>query len=208
MKIKIKKRHKAFKVWYIVSVLIIIMVIMSTSYSLWKTELNIEGNIKVTYTEQQLPIQIPSRGEVDNIERFTTNTEMTALATTIYRVTAEEYVGNTITTTIKHEYKQVTNWVYPDVKITFQIPNTTDKTFTNGKIELVSSNDPNGVWTDMGYSTSNATIEPGGSAEMSVTGTLRGNQNVADNTYYNFNITYRIDGVIHYFHYNVKLLPR
>lgn len=207
MKNKIKRRNKAFKSWYVILILIVIIILMSTSYSLWQTELKVQGTITSKYEPPDLPIQIPSQGKDDNgIDRVTVNTDMKFALTTIFEVTDEVYENNKITTTISHVYHQVLGSTSPSMKITFSIPNSANKTFTNGTISLTDYNDSNSTLENLDYTVSPTTIEPGDSSTVTITGKVRGNRDVADNTFYNFTITFNIDGVKHYFYYSIIFL--
>lgn len=209
MKYKIKRKRKTFKVWYICFILIIVLILMSTSYSLWNTNLYIKGDVTLEYQEPELSVNVPSQGRDDNgIDRVTVNADMVVMWQDIYRVTAEEYEGNTITTTIKHIYmQQWGTWFNPDLNISFEIQNNTSQDYTDGMIELIEYSDNNNIFQGLSYTTSNTTITAGGSSEISISATLRGNQTVADNTYYSFAISYMVEGVRRYFYYNVILLP-
>ena len=209
MKYKFKRKNKTFKSWYILVILIIIIILMSTSYSLWQTNLYINGTVVGELNLPELPVEVPSQGTDENgIDRVTVNTSMDFWGTDIYEVTDEEYNGNTITTSIRHLYKQWFGSSNPEVTISFEIQNNTDKNFTNGAIDLIDYNDGNGIFQNLEYTTSNATITPGESSKISISVRLKGNEDVADNTYYNFAITYEIEGVKYYFYYNIILIPR
>lgn len=208
MKYKIKRKKKTFKTWYILLVLIIVIILMSSSYSLWQTNLYINATIIGNLDLPELPVVVPSQGTDENgINRFTTNTSMNFAFTEIYRVTAEEYSDNTITTTIKHMYKQWFSSSNPEVTISFDIQNDSDKSFENGKIELIEYNDSNGIFTNLNYSISNVILEQGDRGEVTISGTLRGDKDVSNNTYYNFAIKYEIDNIKYCFYYNIILLP-
>lgn len=206
MKYKIKRRNKTVKTWYIVFIFIVIIILMSTSYSLWQTKLYING--KIAAEIKSLPVEIPPQGTDENgIDRVTTNTSMDFIGTEIYRVVSEEHVENTITTTIQHVYKQWFGTSNIDTTISFNFQNTTDKDFTNGEINLIDYNDANNILYNLNYTISNATVSPGESAEVQISGRLRGNEDVADNTYYHFVITYYIENVKYYLYYNIIILP-
>lgn len=209
MKIKIRRKKKALSKWYICIFLLIILIFSSIAYSLWSTDLYIYGQVSGEYSEEpDLPVEIPSQGEDSNgVNRFTSSSNITALGQEIYRVTLEEYEGNTITTTIQHIYKQSTSWFYPTATITLTIPNDNSLDLTDGTIELTESNDPNSIFQNVTYTLSDTTITAGGTTTATISGKLRGNQTVGDNTYYKFTINYNIGNVKFYFYYTIILLP-
>ncbi len=208
MKIKIKRRKKGFKNAYIVVLLMIVLIFISTSYSLWKTTLTINGTVTGVYSEPKLPVEIESLGEnSDNVNRFTSNTSLKTLGVDIYKVVDETYEDNVITTTIQQVYKQSTGLNIFRVKptITLTIPNNTSSVFTNGTVTLIEYNDPNSIFQNITQSIS-TTITEGSTGTVTISGTLRGNYDVATNTYYKFKITYDVDGVTCVFYYNLIFL--
>lgn len=208
MKNKIRRRKGILNKWYILLVLLVILIFISSSYALWSTRLYINGTVIGKKEAPELPVEIPSQGTDSNgVNRYTSNTKLTFLVWEIYRVVSEEYTGNTITTTIKHLLKQSYSWSSITPTITLTIPNNTSSTFTDGKIELIDSKDTNNVFQNLSYKVSSTTINAGGTADVTISGTLKGNLNVANNTYYNFAITYKIGDVVYAFYYNIILLP-
>lgn len=51
------------------------------------------------------------------------------------------------------------------------------------------------------------TIVEGATGTVSVSGQLRGDKDVATNTYYKYKITYNVNGIENVFYYNINLLP-
>lgn len=217
MKYKIKRRRKVFKTWYILLILIVILVVISTSYALWSTTLYINGTVSGTYEEPKLPVEIPSQGTDSNgINRYTSNVDMIVdingwIQREVYTVQNEEYnqSENKITTTIKQSYVQSILRNTVTAEITLQIPNNTSSDFVNGQITLTESNDTAGIlrgsWT--GTLSDNNTISAGGTATVTITGSLKAYTTVASNTYFNFTISYEVDGVTYYFYYNLVFVP-
>lgn len=209
MKYRIKKRRKAFKQWYILIILVIILISISSSYALWSTRLYVNGIVTGEKTEPKLPVEIPSQGtDTNGVNRYTSNTDLSFLGTEIYRVISEDYQENTITTTIKHMYKQSFSWSSISPTITLTIPNNTGSTFTNGIVELIDSNDTNQIFQNVSTKLSSDTIQAGETANVTITGKLKGNKEVANDTHYNFVIRYNIGEVVYNFYYNIILLPR
>lgn len=209
MKIKIKgrKKHNILNTWCIVIVFIIILLLISTSYSLWSSELYIKSDISAQYVPPKLPIEIPA---VEN-DRYTTNVDMNLPGISwvdIYTVQSDEYdrINNILTTTIVQENYSLIYFVETTLEISFTIPNNTDTVFSNGEIKLVESNDENNIATISNTSVTQE-IQSGGTGTVTISGSLKCNTTVADNTYYNYEISYEIDGVKHYFYYNLIILP-
>lgn len=62
MKYKVR-RKKVFKTWYIFAILIVILVVISTSYALWSTTLYINGTVTGTNKQTEIPVTlIPKSG--------------------------------------------------------------------------------------------------------------------------------------------------
>lgn len=208
MRNKIKRKKGILNKWYILLILFVVLIFVSSSYALWSTKLYIYGTVIGEKKAPELPVEIPSQGTDSNgVNRYTSNTNLTFIWQEIYRVVAEEYNGNTITTTIQHIYKQQYSWSNIRPTITLTIPNNTSSTFTDGKIELIDSKDTNNVFQNVSYKVSSTTIDAGGTADVTISGTLKGNLDVANNTYYNFAITYKIGDTEYAFYYNIILLP-
>lgn len=210
MKIKIRRRRKTFKVWYLLVVLIVILIFISSSYALWNTKLYINGNVSFTYTEPQLPVEIPSQGtDANGVNRFTTGGQFKFWNQDFYKVVDETYSDNIITTTLQENYKQILLQNSVSADITLTIPNNTSSDFTDGTIELIEQNDTNGVLNGSFSTTlSSTTISAGETATATITGSLKGYVNVATNTYYNFAISYKIGETRYYFYYNLIILPK
>jgi hypothetical protein len=206
MKTKIRRKKKAFKQWYIFIILVVILVSISSSYALWSTKLNINGVVTGKKEPPSLPVEIPSQGTDSNgVNRYTSNTTISIAWQECYRVVDEEYSGNTITTTIQQVYKQVWFQTTASVSITLQIPNNTNSTFTDGNVELVEYKDANSIFQNVKgtLASTDKTISPGGTETVTISGSLKGYTDVAENTYYNFVISYKVDGITYYFYYNI-----
>lgn len=208
MKYKVKRKRKQLKQWYLFAILAVILVCISTSYALWGTSLYINGTVTGEKEEPSLPIEVPSVGTDENgVTRYSANTSMTALGVTIYEVVAETYEDNIITTTIQHKYSQSTTYFNPNVTITLTIPNNSSSDFTDGKIEIIEQQDSNSIVQNLQYSLSNTTLLTGETTTVTISCKLKGNKDVADNTHYNFAISYTVGDARCYFYYNLIILP-
>ena len=204
---KFEKKKKTIKTKYIFLIIIFILVFTSISYSRLSTELNITGSITGKYTKPDLPIVIePEKDDSGDSTRFSTNTDMSLLGTDIYKVVSDEYDGNTLTTTIQHVVKKYTSWFNPTPTFTITITNNNSKDFTDGQIELLESSDKNGIVTGLSKNVTSE-IMAGSTGKITISATLRADKNVANNTYYNFAISYKLGDVRYYFYYNLIILP-
>ena len=211
MKYKIRKRKKTFMTWHIVLALILMLILISTSYSLWSSELYINGTVTGKYTEPELPVEIPSQGTDSNgVNRFTGGGKVNFLGQKFYIITKEEYQDNIITTTFQQNYIQSWWQNTATLSITLTIPNNSDTNFTDGKIEIVDSSDSNGIFNgDISYNVSSTTINPGETATVTIRGNLKGYVTLNNNnTHYNFVISYKVGEVKCYFYYNMIFLPK
>ncbi|MGN1270287.1 MAG: hypothetical protein ACI4UU_05435 [Clostridia bacterium] len=209
MKYKIRKRKKTFKTTYLLVILIVILICISSSYAIWTARLYINGTVIGEKTEPSLPVEIPEQGQDENgVTRYSVNTSMQWGGVTIYEVISETYENNTITTTIQHKYKQWLSGTSPQPTITLTIPNNSGSDFTDGKIELIDSQDTNSIVQNLSYNLSKTTLINGDTTDATITCTLKGNKDVADNTHYNFAISYTVEETRFYFYYNLIILPR
>lgn len=208
MKYKIRTKKKTFKTTHLFVILTVILICISSSYALWSTRLYINGKVIGDKTNPSLPVVIPDKGKDENgVTRYSSNTSMNWATTAIYEVTSETYEKNIITTTIKHKYKQLLSSTSPEPTITLTIPNNSGFDFTDGKIELIESQDTNSIVQNLSYNLSKTTIINGDTTNATISCTLKGNKDVAANTYYNFAISYTIGEARFYFYYNLIILP-
>lgn len=188
-------------------ILIASLICASIGYSYWTANLSIGGTIIAKGTTN-LPVEIPPIGQDSNgVNRYTSSALFTFLGVQIYKVVDEKYEGNTITTYIKHVYKQTFDTSTVGAEISLTIPNNTSDIFTDGKIELTEYNDNNARFNDVKCNLSSNTIASGETTKATVTGTLKGRNTVADNTYYYFRISFNLNGETRYFYYNIIFQP-
>ncbi len=207
MKSKIKRKVKINNTVFIVLLLIVILLFISTSYSLWSTDLQINGTITTNYSGKKLPVELEPLGNDKNgVNRYTSNTTLEVIGVEIYKVVDEKYENNTITTTIKQTYKQIFSIFNVKPEITLTIPNNTSDMFVDGKIELIEYNDSNNIFQNRTHTVSETIVE-GATGTVSISGQLRGDKDVATNTYYKYKITYNVNGIENIFYYNINLLP-
>ena len=204
---KIKKRRKQISTISLMIIMFVIITTISIAFSLWSSELIIDGKVTIGYVEPKLPVQIPSTGTTDGITRYTVNTKLTWALTTIFEVLDETYEGNTITTSLRCVYKQLldSSFIEPEIRLT--IPNNTADTFTNGTLTLYEYNDTAGTVTERSETLSSTTIAPSGTATVKIKCTLS-SKSIDDNTYYHYKIAYDVGGKTCYFNYILKVLPK
>lgn len=206
-KYKIKKRRKPIKTAYIFLVILIICIMMATGYSIFSTELNINGTVNLipkTY------IEIPSVGEDENgVTRFTGsyNFNDTWLGIEVFRITSETSEGNVITTNL--QVINTTYWIFDlaaNANITLTIQNNSGYTFTNGSISLLESNNTQ-VMTNGNQVLYKTTVENGGSTVATITGTMT-SKYVTTGTYYKYQIQFDVNGTTQYFYYIINMIPK
>ena len=96
MKSKIKRKVKINNTVFIVLLLIVILLFISTSYSLWSTDLQINGTITTNYSGKKLPVELESLGNDKNgVNRYTSNTTLEVIGVEIYKVVDEKYETTT-----------------------------------------------------------------------------------------------------------------
>ena len=204
---KIKKRRKQISTISLMIIMFVIITTISIAFSLWSSELIIDGKVTIGYVEPKLPVQIPSTGTTDGITRYTVNTKLTWALTTIFEVEDETYEGNTITTSLRCVYKQLFDSSFIEPEITLTIPNNTTDTFTNGTLTLYEYNDTAGTVTERSETLSSTTIAPSGTATVTIKCKLS-SKSIDDNTYYHYKIAYDVGGKTCYFNYILKVLPK
>lgn len=206
-KYKIKKRRKPIKTAYIFLIILIICILMATGYSIFSTELNINGTVNLI---PKTDIEIPSVGEDENgVTRFTGSSKFTSprLGIEVFRITSETAEGNVITTNL-----QVINTTFlglnlvAEAEITLTIQNNSGYTFTNGSIILLESNNTQ-IMTDGNQVLDKTTVENGGSAVATITGTMT-SKYVTTGTYYKYQIQFDVNGSTQYFYYIINMIPK
>lgn len=181
---------------------------MATGYSIFNTELKINGT--ATAKHQKTDIEIPTVGEDENgVTRFTGSSKFNSpvLNIEVFRVTSETSAGNVITTNL-----QVINttWLWITVStnatITLTIENNSGYTFTNGKIELIDNNNTQ-VMNNGNQTLDKTTVENGETAVATITGTMYGAY-VTAGTYYKYQISFDVNGETQYFYYIINITPK
>lgn len=196
------------KTVYIFIIILVICVAMATGYSIFSTELKINGT--AIAKPQKTDIEIPSVGEDENgVTRFTGSSKFNSptLNIEVFRVTSETAVGNVITTNL-----QVINttWLWitlaTNATITLTIENNSGHTFTNGKIELIDYNNTQ-VMTKGTQTLNKTTVENGDTAVATIKGTMYGAY-VTAGTYYKYQISFDVNGETQYFYYIINITPK
>ena len=206
-KYKIKKRRKPIKTAYIFLVILIICIMMATGYSIFSTELNINGTVNLI---PKTDIEIPSVGEDANgVTRFTGSSHFNSpfLGREVFRITSETSEGNVITTNL--QVINTTFWginLAADAEITLTIQNNSGSTFTNGSIILLESNNTQ-VMTNGNQVLDKTTVENGGSAVATITGSMK-SVYVTEGTYYKYQIQFDVNGSTQYFYYIINMIPK
>lgn len=215
MKYKIKRKKRTIKVTYICLILLVIIVLMSTSYSLWQTNLYINGTVDINYVEPELPVELVDQGN----GRFSTNTSFTIgegiLADyDIFTVSGDTNNGNTVTTNIVNAGKPswIIAWMYPDtvtVTVTMSIQNNSGFTFTEGRLEgennVNEEYDPNNRITPASANLSTTTVQNGESVTLTAEVTFDTKNNITVGSYVNYKISFLCDGARRYYNYRIQV---
>lgn len=202
-KIKKIQKNKNVKTRYFVVVLIVVLLCIFCSYAYFQTTLKVKGSVRA-YRDFDLPVEIPSKGKDSNgVNRYTSTTDFVYLGATIYKVVAEEYTDNEITTTIQQTRKSWLYLVRTGATITLTIPNNSNYDFTNGTVELIESKDDNSVFTSVNGTLTSTTVQKGSTVDVKIKGNYVGNVSVASNTHFKFRISFDVDGAKSYFYYNL-----
>ena len=192
------------KTMYIFLMILVISITMATGYSLFSTELTINGAVTLT---PELEIEVPSQGTDENgVDRFTANpTVENLLGMELLRVVDEQAVGNSITTTM--QVVSTLSFFGSSLEINLEIKNGSKNTFTNGTITLLESSDTGGALTSRTQTISAATVEPGAITTATVGGTVRVG-NIEAGTYYKYRILFDTSEGEKVFYYTLKLEPQ
>ena len=123
MNYKIKRKKRTIKVSYICLILLVIIVLMSTSYSLWQKNLYIQGTVDINYLEPELAVEVVKPDS--NSDRLSTNTSFVSVGILyrVFEVLGDEYENNnTVVTKLENANKVL--WIgsfNKDVTFTFTI---------------------------------------------------------------------------------------
>ena len=181
---------------------------MATGYSIFKSELIINGTVNVT---PKVDIEIPEVGEDENgVTRFTGDSSFDSplLGREVFRVIEETAKGNTITTML-----QAINTTFLGIKlvanaeITLTIENNSGKTFTNGNIQILEYSDTGEAVINENHTLSKTTVENGDTAIATITGDMY-SANVVTGTYYKYVISFDVNGITENYYYILNMLPK
>ena len=213
MKYKIKRKKRTIKVSYVCLILLVILVLMSTSYSLWQTNLYINGTVDINYIEPELPVEVVTQGD-----RFSTNTSFqiggNLINYNIFTVNGDENDGNTVTTNIVNADKPnwIIAWMYQDtvtVTFTMTIQNHSGFTFTEGRLEgennVNEEYDPDNRITPASANLSTTTVQNGENVTLTAEITFATKENITMGSYVNYKISFLCDGARRYYNYKILI---
>ena len=177
---------------------------MATGYSIFSTELKINGTAIAKLVEQE--IVVPPKGQDDNgVDRFSASTKVENLfGMELLKVTQEECVGNFITTTMKVQSTLALGG--KTLQISLDIQNGSKNTFTNGTIELIEYSDTRNSFTSRTQTLSAITVEPSASTTATIKGSIYVGR-IQTGTYYKYKISFESNDEIKEFYYTLKLEP-
>lgn len=205
MKYKIKRKKTTIKVSYICLTLLVIIVLMSTSYSLWQKNLYINGTVTGEYVEPELPVDIvrPSN------DRLTTNTNLTGglFGVSVFRFESDTIDGNTVVTRITNGDK---TWLTQTITVTFSmtIQNNSGNTFTDAEIQVEEydpSNRINPTSTNVNDLLSTTIVTNGNSVTLAAEIRFTATDDVTVGSYVNYKISFLCDGVRRYYNYQILI---
>lgn len=205
MKYKIKRKKRTIKVSYVCLILLVILVLMSTSYSLWQTNLYINGTVTGKYVEPELPVDIvrPSN------DRLTTNTNLTGglFGVSVFRFESDTVEGNTVVTRITNGDK---TWLTQTITVTFSmtIQNNSGNTFTDAQIQVEEydpSNRINPTSTNVNDLLSTTTVTNGNSVTLAAEIRFNATDDITVGSYVNYKISFLCDGVRRYYNYQILI---
>lgn len=205
MKYKIKRKKRTIKVSYVCLILLVILVLMSTSYSLWQKNLYINGTVTGKYVEPELPVDIvrPSN------DRLTTNTNLTGglFGVSVFRFESDTVEGNTVVTRITNGDK---TWLTQTITVTFSmtIQNNSGNTFTDAQIQVEEydpSNRINPTSTNVKDLLSTTTVTNGNSVTLAAEIRFNATDDITVGSYVNYKISFLCDGVRRYYNYQILI---
>lgn len=203
IKIKRNKRKQNVSVKFIIIIAIILVALMSTAYSVWTTNLNINGNVILEYVEQKLP----ATPVMQSSSRYTTNTALTSKfwwrTTTAFSVYQDTYEENTVTTELSKEEDTVASTITPTFTITLK--NNSNYTFTEGTI-TTTEDDSYGYITPSSQSLSSKTVSSGGTTKLTCAVKLQSNTEIPTGSYIQYNICFKVNEIKEYFHYKILMV--
>lgn len=205
MKYKIKRKKRTIKVSYICLVLLVILVLMSTSYSLWQKNLYINGTVTGEYTEPELPVDIVKPSN----DRLTTNSDLTGgwFGISVFRFESDETNGNTVITKITNGSK---TWLTQTITVTFSITlqNNSGSTYTDAQIEVEEydpSNRINPTSTNVNDLLSTTIVQSGNNVTLTAEISFEARYDITVGSYVNYKISFLCDGVRRYYNYQILI---
>jgi hypothetical protein len=210
-KYKFRKQKKQIKTVYIFIIILVICTTIATGYSIFNTELKING----TAILKTPAVITPPDTVVDenNVTRFTSDAKFTTptLGITMFKVESEEYDGiNTITTNLRTMNNQsIFGRPYEaSSNITLNITNNSGQTFKNGTINVIDYSDTKTAFGSRSQILSSTTVEDGSEVTITITGKMYGAY-VTEGTFYKYEVSFDLeDGSKQYFYYILNILPK
>lgn len=206
MNYKIKRKKRTIKVSYICLILLVIIVLMSTSYSLWQKNLYIQGTVDINYLEPELAVEVVKPDS--NSDRLSTNTSFVSVGVLyrVFEVLGDEYENNnTVVTKLENANKVL--WIgsfNKDVTFTFTIQNISGFIFTDGNV-MVEEYDPDGRINPTNATLSTTTVNNGDSVTLTAEVTFDAKNDITVGSYVNYKISFLCDGARRYYNYKILI---
>ena len=179
---------------------------MSTSYSLWQTNLYIDGTVDINYVEPELAVEVVKPDS--NSDRLSTNTSFVSVGILyrVFEVLGDEYENNnTVVTKLENANKVL--WIgsfNKDVTFTFTIQNISGFIFTDGNV-MVEEYDPDGRINPTNATLATTTVNNGDSVTLTAEVTFDAKNDITVGSYVNYKISFLCDGARRYYNYKILI---
>jgi len=176
---------------------------MNVGYSIWSDKLNIYGKVTLDFEPPSLSTQVISTGE----GRYTTDSGLDIGNIHFIDIVSEEYLDNSLVTTLKVHKNLGMSWFSTDINISFLLKNTSKEgyLYTDGKVTQLEVSNYGGAVNRVSTSILPSTISSGSSADFNFSARIN-RINMRQDVYYKYAITFDVDGVTRYFFYTIKIL--
>jgi hypothetical protein len=193
------KRKIEINLITLICILIVVLMAINVGYSLWSSKLTINGKVTLDYEPQPLEVQIVPITS----KSYTSNTGFSDGDNVYFEFLSDKYENNNLITTIESTLNDENS---SDISVSFSMKNTSQEGFlySNGKIELIESYDPEKAVTNPKMVLTSTTVASGDTVTAKFYATVD-NKNLDKNTYYKYQISFDVDGVTEYFYYTIKI---
>lgn len=195
-KIKKNRHPTTIKTKYFMVVVLVVLLCVSTAYSLYSTTLHMIGNPEGDLIIVVDPVTSATSRE-GNYTWYTTNTALTGKpalllpSATLWVVDSETYNATVITTHIRHKQRAASSLGNMSPTFTLVLRNKGTMNLTNGTITQYESSN---AWTDVNPSLSSTTLSAGGTVTVTIRGEFHSSRTVSSGDHNYFRITFQNNG--------------